>query len=125
MIRESDVQQAIEVYFTKAGFTCKHEKLGVDLIVSRSGNIEWIIEAKGETSSPNERTDFCTCIGQLVCSIKDSDKKYGIAVPNTKKYIRQVNYLSTYIRQLLNLYILLVDVDGKVEIFEPSSIHIK
>lgn len=118
-MNELFVQAAIEKYFIAKGYECKHEKRGIDLIAKKSDEDTWIIEAKGETSNP--RVDFCTCIGQLLCNIDESNNKYGIAVPRTYQYCNQVKHLSSYVRKQLNLYILYINEDGDVEIIAPSE----
>jgi 4-hydroxyphenylpyruvate dioxygenase-like putative hemolysin len=120
MLKESFVQESLENYFIKMGYECKHEKRGIDLIVTKNGVVKWIIEAKGETS--DTRTDFCTCVGQLLGKINDPIKSYGLAIPKTEKHIYQAKQLSKYVRKQLNIFILLVDESGCVEIIEPKDI---
>ncbi|WOO34910.1 hypothetical protein R2R35_13995 [Anaerocolumna sp. AGMB13020] len=119
MFNESFVQESLENYFTNKGYECKHEQRGIDLIVTKDGVITWIIEAKGETA--DTRTDFCTCVGQLLGRINEPNKNYGLAIPKTEKHIYQAKQLSKFVRGQLNIFIFLIDESGSVEIIEPKD----
>ncbi len=113
---EAFVQTSIEKHFEVQGYD--FEKDGqVDLIVVK-GSDKWIIEAKGVSEAIG--TDFNTCLGQLVKSMTSSESKYAIAIPKHPKYKRQCLLLSSYFRELVQLYILVVGDDGEVQIIKPS-----
>ncbi|MDF2944393.1 MAG: hypothetical protein K0S01_3251 [Herbinix sp.] len=90
----------------------------VDLIAEKEGE-RWIIEAKGLTSAIG--TDFNTCLGQLVKSMKDDNTIYAIAVPNQEKYKRQCGLISDYFRKLVGLHILLVAENEDINVVRPSD----
>ncbi len=114
---EAFVQESLEKYFIRLGYELK-TKEQVDLIAEK-GNELWIIEAKGVTSAVG--TDFNTCLGQLVKSMKDGNAIYAIAIPKHTKYKYQCELISDYFRKLVGLHILLVDETGKVNIVLPSD----
>jgi hypothetical protein len=90
----------------------------IDLIASK-GSDKWIVEAKGVSEAIG--TDFNTCLGQLVKSMTSNEYKYAIAIPKHIKYKRQCSLLSSYFRELVQLHILVIDDNGKVEIIEPKD----
>lgn len=114
---EAFVQEAIEKYFSDLGYQLK-TKEQVDLIAEK-GSECWVIEAKGMTSSVG--LDFNTCLGQLVKSMKDKHAIYAIAIPKHEKYERQCKLIPDYFRQLVNLHILFIDEQGKVNITFPKD----
>jgi hypothetical protein len=114
---EAFVQESIEKYFLCLGYQLK-TKEQVDLIADK-GNERWVIEAKGLTSAVG--TDFNTCLGQLVKSIKDENTIYAIAIPKHAKYKRQCELISDYFRKLIGLHILLVDETSNIKVIFPSD----
>lgn len=114
---ETFVQEAIEKYFNDLGYELK-TKEQVDLIAEKASE-RWIVEAKGLTSAVG--TDFNTCLGQLVKSMKDENTIYAIAVPNHEKYKQQCGLISDYFRQLVRLHIILVDENGNVTVVRPND----
>jgi hypothetical protein len=116
---EGFVQQVIEKYFLDS----KYRSLDpgyTDLIVQHEETREkWVVEAKGETSSIG--LDFRTGLGQLIQRMEDSKVNYAIAVPDIPQFNKQYKLVSKRIRQLLNLYILLVSNDGKVKVIKPDN----
>lgn len=114
---EAFIQKSLEKYFEERGYII--EKDGqVDLIATKGSDM-WIIEAKGMTEQVG--LDFNTCIGQLVKSMTSGQNKYAIAIPRHIKYKRQCELLSTYFRELVQLNILVVDSEGKVEIIKHTQ----
>ena len=116
---EGFVQAAIERHFRVCGFdvdTSGH----VDLLCSHPDGVErWHIEAKGKTSQPG--LDFQTCLGQLLQRMRDSDTHYGIALPDTPLYVRQVATVSTWVVNALHIHWLLVSRDGAVRMTNPAG----
>jgi hypothetical protein len=115
---EAFVQESIENYFRSLGYELKTNEQ-VDLIAMK-GNERWVIEAKGLTSAVG--TDFNTCLGQLIKSIKDENTTYAIAVPKHTKYRHQCELISDYFRNLIRLHVLLVDETGEINIVFPSDV---
>jgi len=113
---EAFVQTSIEKYFEYQGYALDNEGQ-VDLIAVKESD-RWIVEAKGISEAIG--TDFNTCIGQLVKSMVSDESKYAIAIPKHPKYKRQCLLLSSYFRELVQLYILVVDDNGEVQIIKPS-----
>lgn len=117
--REGFVQEAIERYFNQRGYiekprdhvdwVCKHPESG-DL---------WIIEAKGETTSTG--SDFRTCLGQLVQAMNETNAKYGIAIPATQKYYKQLLNVKSWVRKTLNLHWILINKSGQINILDPDT----
>ena len=117
--REAFVQLAIETHFREHGFLAK-DSGHVDLECKHPETGEsWLIEAKGETSAVG--LEFRTGLGQLVHRITDGNTNYGIAVPETSKFLRQCEHVSQYVRERLNLYILIIRPTGEVKIVPPSA----
>ena len=98
--------EAIEGGYTD--LACRHPATGE----------RWIVEAKGETTAVG--LDFRTGLGQIVQQFFDPDVRYGIAVPETEKFVRQCAKLSRDARGRLNLHVLLVRPSGEVTIIPPS-----
>ena len=114
---EGFVQDAIEAYFMKLGFTLDTEQR-TDLICSHPETGEkWHIEAKGHTTAIG--LDFRTGLGQLVQAMAEESTKYGIAVPDTPQFRAQVAKVSPRVAQLLHLHWLLVAADGSVQDITP------
>ena len=114
---ESFIQRSIETYFEDKGFET-NTKTVIDLIAKR-GNECWIVEAKGMTSSVG--VDFNTCLGQIIKRMNTSDATYAIAIPKHEKYKKQCIQLSPYVRKLLGLHILLVDMYGDITEILPEQ----
>jgi hypothetical protein len=116
---EAFVQKTIEDYFVQEGYTINGDGQ-IDLEAWKNNNDKWIIDAKGMSESI--RTDFNTCIGQLIGHIDNDITKYAIAIPKIKQYLYQCKNLSIYIREKLKLYVIVVDETGYVEILNPTDV---
>ncbi len=116
---ESFVQSAIEHHFHAAGFEIDVSGY-VDLLCVHSVTREcWHIEAKGKTADPG--LDFRTCLGQLVQSIRSSETRYGIALPNIPEYAALVAKVSPWVVERLGLHWLFVSADGSVNVVRPGN----
>ncbi len=117
--REAFVQASIERHFLDLGFTLREVGFA-DFACEKPGSSEnWVIEAKGETAAVG--LDFRTGIGQLVLHITDRTTRYGLAVPDTEKFIKQCDKLPSRVRESLNIFILLVNSSGQVQIVAPNE----
>jgi hypothetical protein len=118
--REAFVQAALKQYFTALGFQiedgghvdliCRNDKLGQ----------RWIIEAKGETADIG--LDFRTGLGQLVQAMNDPSVRYGLAIPDTTKFLVQCGKVSDWVRQAIQLHWLFVRPNGAVKIVNPDDL---
>ena len=114
---EAFVQEAIENYFSTAGFEIK-ESRHIDLVAEKT-NEKWIVEAKGSTSQIT--VDFNTCLGQLARRMTSPFIKYAIALPYEDNYKHQCTELPDYYRANNNLYIILVAENAQVLIIKPTD----
>lgn len=109
---ESFVQESIEKHFISKGFDIEN-KPNVDLsCVHPESRESWMIEAKGQSKSIG--VDFKTAIGQIIFRMDNNDYKYGIAVPNTKQYLSQINKVPDLVIERLRLVFFVVSEDGSV-----------
>jgi len=117
--REAFVQEAIEHHFKPPEFQRERHK-SADLVChSNRLKQRWIIEAKGETSDVG--LDFRTGLGQLLHNMSNSDVLYGLAIPETSRFLQQCRSISKWVRQALNLHWLIVQPDGSVRIVNPGE----
>lgn len=115
---EGFVQQAIEAYFARLGYTI-YTDTDVDLICRASdGRAPWHIEAKGKTQQVG--LDFRTCLGQLLQRMHLRHAQHGVAVPDIDTYHRQIAKVSPWVVAALGLHWLLVDAAGSVTIVVPD-----
>ncbi|MDP2575361.1 hypothetical protein Q8W40_24410 [Vibrio penaeicida] len=116
---ESYVQEAIDRYFLTAGYEIIDDKY-TDLVCKHPSTKEtWYIEAKGLTSQVG--LDFRTCIGQVVQRMKVQGANYAIAVPDIQKFRDQLLIVAPHVREILNLYWVLVDENQSVVIVSPEQ----
>jgi hypothetical protein len=117
--REAFVQEAIERHFKPTEF--QRERHETADLVCHSDRLKqrWIIEAKGETSDIG--LDFRTGLGQLLRNMSNPDVLYGLAVPETPRFLQQCRSIDKWVRQALNLHWLIVQPDSSVRIVNPSE----
>lgn len=115
---EAFIQESIEKHFVANKYEIDSDGQ-VDLIAWNEKSEKWIIEAKGMSESV--RTDFNTCIGQLVGHMDSDNENYAIALPKVDRYLYQCRKLPDYIREKLCLHIILVDDNGDVRIIYPNE----
>ena len=97
-----------------------HDTFGID-IVAQKGLELWLIEVKGQ---PKGGISSCTTImmigfGQILTRIKkvQEDIHYALAIPNTDCFAASVRkFIDSPVMSLLNLSLILVQKDGKIEI---------
>ena len=118
---EAFVQQTVEEYFFQSGFDLIEgkERGYTDIVARNSLGKEWFVEVKGKTSAPG--LDLKTAVGQIARRIDREGANYAIAVPRTAAYIKQAQQLSAYYRRQTNLFIMLVDETGHIEISTPED----
>jgi hypothetical protein len=113
---EGFVQFAIEKHFKQEGYIFLKEDL-VDLVCQKNTE-KWFIEAKGQTESIG--VDFNTGLGQILKQMTDPSYTYGIAVPNTDKFLFQVGKVPKRVCHVLNLHWILVNEQGVIQIISPK-----
>lgn len=107
------------------------EEHGVDIKV-RHNNFSryWLIECKGDASKtakyPRSHREVCfnLALGQIITRMKSNGKrgykygyKYGVGFPASFRDL-VVRRLPSNVADKLNLYVFLVNEDGKVEILD-------
>lgn len=118
---EGFVQNAIEAHVTAEGYVllqegftdlaCRHPETGK----------RWVIEAKGHSSSVG--VDFNTCLGQILKRMADDETaSFGLAMPATPQYQRQMVQVSRRVRKALDLHWILVDESGAVTVLGPDAL---
>ena len=117
--REAFVQAALERHFDKRGFVFDDAGTADLRCQNPQTGEKWIVEAKGETSDIG--LDFRTGLGQLLRQIEDGNTFHAMAVPDTEKFLRQCRQLSPYVRETLNLHLLLVDRDMNIRVIGPRE----
>ena len=66
--------------------------------------------------------DFNTCLGQLLKRMGDGETAhFGLVVPKTPQYERQIGSISRRVRQALDLHWILVSEGGSVEVLRPGD----
>jgi hypothetical protein len=116
---EGFVQARIEEYFSSLGFIGEaRDSADYAGRHPKSGEC-WVVEAKGV--SKNVRVDFCTALGQIIQHWSGVSIRYGLAFPFTAHYLGQCGKLSSSLRSHLNLYLLLVNEEGRIEVIGPSD----
>lgn len=85
----------------------------------------YYIEVEGFSSKQQEQA-FYSALSQIILRMKNkSDNIYGIAVPNTESWIKQVSKISKYIRSILNIHLFLVDKKDVIEVQPCEDIFYK
>ncbi len=116
---EGFLQGALEKHFAGLGFT-DHGATTADIDLRHPVTGEhWIVEAKGDTRG-NSGLDFKTGLGQLLMKMQDPKASYGIAVPDTPRFLALCAQVSEQTRERLNLHWLLLDPDGRIRTVPPA-----
>lgn len=117
---EGFIQQALENHFASLGYELLDEGHTDLACTNPQTGDRWIIEAKGHSSSIG--LDFNTCLGQLLKRMHDDENsRFGLAVPDTPPYHRQLQQISHRVRRALRLHWLLIESDASVTIIEPDQ----
>lgn len=143
LLTEKFVQGSIIEYLFRKGWSrnlrSKSEKEhGVDIKV-RNNNFSryWLIEVKGDASSkaryPNSHREvnFNLALGQILTRMKSDGKrgykyryKYGVGYPASFKDLI-IRRLPFDVCDKLNLYIFLVNENGKVELIDWKKLKVE
>ncbi len=90
-------------------------KRGADIIATKE-SAKWIIEVKGTASRPPMFNNyFLQIIGEILQRMDNPNVKYSIAFPNNQKFRRLWNELPVEAKRRLNISMLVVHSDGKIE----------
>ena len=117
---EKFIQNAIEDYAASQGWTKLTISGHTDLVCEDPATgRHWRIEAKGETEAPS--TDFHTALGQLLHRAERQDDNYALAIPDGPKLLRLCGELPPWVRERLNLHIMVVTEDGGTRVCGPSE----
>ena len=118
-MNENDIVQAVSKYLNQQGFKVKYattKQTGIDIYAIKS-NEEWIIEAKGETSSDKSSkrygkimtksqhySQISTCIFKIMQESKKNSSnkktKLGIAFPKNKIFVELINSIYPSLKKL-------------------------
>lgn len=120
---EGFVQNTIESYFDKKGFIKESIPYTDYAGVHMETREKWRVEAKGLTG--NVGLDFRTGLGQLIQRMDDPNANYGIAIPNIPSYLRQVEQIKPWVREKIQLHILVINEDGGVYHILPEKTLIR
>lgn len=117
---EGFVQGALDKHFAALGFTVPGgSRADIDLLNPETGQ-HWVVEAKGDTKG-NAGLDFKTGLGQLLLRMNEPETMYGVALPDTPRFVALCNRISERVRLRLNLHCLFVDGDSTVRVISPSE----
>jgi hypothetical protein len=83
-----------------------------DMVARKDGNT-FVIEVEGDSSRQKEQAMY-SAVGQVVLSMGDPSVSitYGLAVPGTPEWERQLNKIPARVREILRLELFLVSIDG-------------
>lgn len=119
---EGFVQGALDKHFAALGFTVPGgSRADIDLLNPETGQ-HWVVEAKGDTKG-NAGLDFKTGLGQLLLRMNEHEPEtmYGVALPDTPRFVVLCSKISKRVRLRLNLHCLLVDGDSTIRVISPSE----
>jgi hypothetical protein len=116
---EGFVQGCVERYFAEHGYECIGLGTADYAGVHPTSGERWIVEAKGETAAVG--LDFRTALGQLLQTMDEASARYGVAVPLTPKFLRQLRRVPDRVRTALHLHWLIVDETGGVTMIAPHE----
>ncbi len=100
-----------------------HKQFGrVDVVAEHERGDLRLIEVEGESSKQKEQALY-SALGQLLLSMKlwSDGVGYGIAVPDTREWVRQVQKIPTDLTKRIHLWRYLVGPNS-VSIVEPGSV---
>lgn len=94
-----------------------HHKYGrVDVAATHPEKGSFLIEVEGQSSKQKEQAMY-SAIGQTILMMdKPNSSIYGVAVPDLPEWERQVKKIPNRVKNILNLKVYLVSVDGVREI---------
>jgi hypothetical protein len=91
-----------------------HKQHGrVDVSASHPNKGSYIIEVEGQSSKQKEQAMYST-IGQIILTMKAprNNFTYGLAVPDTPEWEKQIRKIPEYVKSLLKLKCFLVSANG-------------
>ncbi len=99
-----------------------HKQFGpVDVAAEHERGALRLIEVEGESGRQKEQALYSS-LGQLLLSMKlwSDDVGYGVAVPDTREWVRQVQKIPTELTKRLHLWRYFVMTLNSVTIVEPG-----
>ncbi len=99
-----------------------HKQFGqVDVVAEHERGALRLIEVEGESGRQREQALYSS-LGQLLLSMKlwSDGVGYGIAVPDTREWVRQVQKIPTELTKRLRLWRYFVMAPNSVTIVEPG-----
>jgi hypothetical protein len=111
LLQEDEVKAAVRDHLEAQGYDVDvawgHER-GIDIEARRPGD-RILIEAKGEVLSDQQQGNyFIGALGELVQRLADPNARYGLALPDNRRYRGLVQRLPALARQRLNLVVYMV-----------------
>lgn len=91
-----------------------HQLYGrADLVAEQAGVGTFVVELEGDSSRQKEQALY-SALGQVVLSMGDPSPQitYGLAVPDSEQWLRQLNKVPARVRELLRLQLWLVSAAG-------------
>lgn len=90
-----------------------HPLYGRADMVARNDRATFVIEVEGDSSRQREQAMY-SAVGQIVLSMSDPSPSitYGLAVPDTTEWERQLSKIPIRVRDTLRLELFLVSIDG-------------
>lgn len=111
----SRVKEQLEALGATLG---SHPKYGrVDLVAEKQGEPTWLVEVEGDSSRQREQALY-SALGQVVLRMDKGTAamKYGLALPASDNWRRQVGKIPAHVLELLNLSLLLVSPETVIMI---------
>jgi hypothetical protein len=100
-----------------------HERFGrVDFVADQQGGLRHFIEVEGDSRKQPEQAMY-SCLGQVVVAMKSwgPSDRYGIAVPDSPGWLRQLAKIPVEVRQRLSLDLYMARADGAVVQIRPAE----
>ena len=100
-----------------------HKQFGqVDVVTDHEHGALRLIEVEGESGRQREQALYSS-LGQLLLSMKlwSDEVGYGIAVPDTREWVRQVQKIPSDLNKRLHLWRYLVGLNS-MSIAEPGEV---
>ena len=87
-----------------------------DIVAKKPGARMTVVEVEGDSSRQKEQALY-SALGQIVLLMRDGDDiRYGLAVPDTPSWERQMTKIPAYVRNRLSLVLWLVSETGVREL---------
>jgi len=111
LLGEDEVKTAVRDHLQAQGYkvtVAKLEQHGVDIEATK-GSDRILIEAKGEVPSRQQQGNyFLGALGELIQRMDDPGARYGLALPDNKRYRGLVERLPALARKRLDLVVYMV-----------------